>query len=124
MSGSFSGRILLEGLRLVGRHGLLPEETERSQPFEISLEIEGDLLPAAEEDELSETVDYGAVVEKVATVVATESFGLLEALAYRIARVVLEDERALGVTVKVTKLRPPVAADLSSASVLVHLSRY
>jgi dihydroneopterin aldolase len=124
VSESFSGRIVLEGLRCVGRHGLLQEETERAQPFEVSLEIEADLRQAAESDDLATTVDYGEVVSKVALVVSEESFGLLEALAYRIARVVLENEAASAVTVKVTKLRPPVAADLSSASVHLRLSAH
>ncbi len=58
-------RIEVLGLRVVARHGVLPEERERAQPFEIDLEIEADLSEAARHDDLSKTVDYGSVVEKV-----------------------------------------------------------
>ncbi len=112
-------RILLEALRIVGRHGALPEERERSQPFEVDLEIEADLEEAARRDAISATIDYGAVVREVVRIVEAESYELLEALAGRIAAAVLEQERAAGVSVTVRKLRPPVAADLSSAAVRI-----
>ena len=109
--------IEVTGLRVVGRHGVLPEERDRSQPFEIDLEIEADLRDAARHDDLSKTVDYGVVIEHVAELVANESFQLLEALADAIAARVLAEPRAEAVTVRVRKLRPPVAADLSSVAV-------
>jgi len=33
------GRIELRGLRLVGTHGVLAEEQERAQPFEVDLDL-------------------------------------------------------------------------------------
>lgn len=112
-------RIELTGLRLVARHGLLPEERERPQPFEIDLEIEADLRDAGVADDLAATIDYGKVVERVHDVVGSVSFGLIEALAEAIAAAVLGFERATAVTVRVRKLRPPVPADLSSAAVVI-----
>ena len=112
-------RIELRGLRVVGTHGVLPEERERAQPFELDLDVEVDLGPAAASDDVADTVDYGAVAEAAARVVATESFGLLEALAARVADVVLADGRVGAVTVGVRKLRPPVAVDLASAGVRI-----
>ncbi|MHB1987370.1 MAG: dihydroneopterin aldolase [Acidimicrobiales bacterium] len=110
-------RIEVTGLRVLGRHGVLPEERERSQPFEIDLEIEADLAMAASSDDLAVTVDYGAVVGQVTELVATRRFQLLEALAEAVAACVLAAPRALAVTVTVRKLRPPVAADLGSVAV-------
>lgn len=112
-------RIELRGLRVVGTHGVLPEERERAQPFELDLDVEVDLGPAAASDDVADTVDYGAVAEAAARVVATESFGLLEALAARVADVVLADGRVGAVTVGVRKLRPPVPVDLASAGVRI-----
>lgn len=112
-------RIELRGLRVVGTHGVLPEERERAQPFELDLDVEVDLGPAAASDDVADTVDYGALAEAAARVVATESFGLLEALAARVADVVLADGRVGAVTVGVRKLRPPVAVDLASAGVRI-----
>ena len=83
-------RIEVLGLRVVARHGVLPEERERAQPFEIDLKIEADLSEAARHDDLSKTVDYGSVVEKVTEIATTRSFELLEALASAIAASVLD----------------------------------
>ena len=133
-------RIQLRGVRVVGRHGLLPEEKERAQPFEVDLDLEVDLSRAAATDALGDTVDYGAVVDAVAAVVAGEHSDLLEHLAERIARAAMAaagsgpagpgpagpdqaGPAVEAVTVTVRKLRPPVAADLASAGVRIHRRR-
>lgn len=121
--GDLEGRILLSGLRVMGRHGVLPEEKERAQPFEVDLEIETDLAEAARSDDLAAALDYGKVATAVAGVVSGESFDLLEALAEAISRAVLADDRAGAVTVTVRKLRPPVPLDLASAAVSLRRSR-
>jgi dihydroneopterin aldolase len=112
-------RIELRGLRVQGVHGVLPEEQVRAQPFEVDLSVEADLRPAGRSDDLADTLDYGAMAESVAKVVAGEHFALLERLAERITEVVLTDERVTTVTVSVRKLRPPVPVDLSTAGVTI-----
>jgi dihydroneopterin aldolase len=114
-------RIELRGLRVVGTHGVLPEEHQRAQPFEVDLDIEADLRPAGESDALGDTIDYGAVTEAAAGVVAGDHAELLEHLAERIATAVLSvaGPRASAVTVSLRKLRPPVAVDLASAAVRI-----
>ena len=115
-------QIRLSGLRVVGTHGVLAEERERAQPFEVDLVLSVDLAAASVSDDLADTVDYGAVAAVVERIVREERFALLERLAGRIAEVVLAlDDRAriVGVQVTVTKLRPPVPVDLASAAVTV-----
>ena len=115
--------IELRGLRVMGMHGALAEEQARAQPFEVDLDVELDMTAAMGSDDVADTVDYGAIVDLAARVVATEHFNLLEALAGRIADAVLADGRVTRVTVVVRKLRPPVAADLATAGVRVTRSR-
>lgn len=114
-------RIVLRGLRLVGRHGVLPEERERAQPFEVDLEVEADLSVAGRSDDLAATIDYGALLAAAAAVVEDGHAELLEHLAQRIADAALETAgpaaRAVAVTVR--KLRPPVPYDLASAEVAI-----
>ncbi len=112
-------RIEVRGLRVLGTHGVLTEERERSQPFEVDLDIEADLGAAAKSDQLSDTVDYSDVVAMVTRLVATERFSLLEHLADSIAGALLADGQVSAVTVTVRKLRPSLAADLSSVGVTV-----
>lgn len=114
-------RIELRGIRAIGRHGALPDEQERAQPFTVDLDLIVDLRPAAESDELADTVDYGAVVQEVVDVVAGPSVKLIERLAERIANRVLavSGDRAVSVTVTLNKLRPPVPVDMASAGVRI-----
>jgi dihydroneopterin aldolase len=82
-------RIELRGLRALGIHGVLPEERERPQPFEVDIDLEVDLRRAGRSDDLADTVDYGAVAGAVAAAVAGPRLDLLESLAERIAGAVL-----------------------------------
>ena len=125
MPGAAADRIELRGLRVVGTHGVLVEEQERAQPFEVDLDLDVDLRPAGVSDSLADTVDYGSVVDVVAaTVSGTRSFALLEALAWRVADAVLDvDHRITGVTVVLRKLRPPLAVDIETVGVRVARAR-
>ena len=115
--------IELRGLRALGRHGCLPEEQERDQPFEVDLDVHLDLSPAGRSDDLADTLDYGAVVAAAAAVVVGPPSALLERVAERIADAVLADARVMTVTVAVRKLRPPVPADLTTAGVRITRAR-
>ena len=117
-------RISLRGLRAIGVHGVLPEERDRAQPFELDLDIDADLSAAGRSDRLDDTLDYGRLVELAAAVVTDESHRLLERVAARVAAVVLDaDERVQSVTVTVWKLRPPVPSDLDRAGVTITRTR-
>jgi dihydroneopterin aldolase len=120
-AGAPADRIELRGLRSVGTHGVLAEEQERAQPFEVDLDLAVDLRPAGASDVLADTVDYGAVAGVVAaTVSGPRSFALLEALAWHVADAVLDvDARITGVTVALRKLRPPLAVDIDTVGVRV-----
>jgi dihydroneopterin aldolase len=100
-------------------HGVLPEEQERPQPFEVDVELLVDVTDAGKSDALDDTVDYGAVCEAVSRIVSSEQYRLLERLATRIAEVCRADPRVVGVVVEVRKLHPPVRALLDHVAVRV-----
>jgi 7,8-dihydroneopterin aldolase/epimerase/oxygenase len=113
-------RILIRDLRVLGVHGVLPEERERAQPFAVDIVAWVDMAAAQRSDSLSDTVDYGALAQVAADVVAQRSFQLLEALAGRLAEALLvTDQRLEAVEVTVRKLQPPLALDLGSTGVCV-----
>ena len=114
-------RIELRRIRCVGTHGVLAEEQERAQPFEVDLDLAVDLHPAGDSDALEDTVDYGAVAHVVAsTVSGPRSFALLETLARQVADDVLAlDIRISSVTVALRKLRPPLAVDIETVGIRV-----
>ena len=102
---------------------MLPEEKERPQPFEVDLDLDMDLSRAADTDDLSDTVNYGAVAESVTAVITEGRFALLEAMAGRVADAVLEEPAVSGVIVTVRKLRPPVSTHLNSSGVRLERRR-
>jgi dihydroneopterin aldolase len=113
-------RIELRGLQLVGICGALPEERERPQPLEVDLDVEAALDLAGRTDELPDTIDYGALCDTVAAVVAGGAPQLLEHLAQAIADALLAaDGRITAVTVAVRKLRPPVPHALATSGVRI-----
>jgi dihydroneopterin aldolase len=118
-------RIEIRGLRLLGTHGVLPEERARPQPFEVDADLVVSMVDAGSSDDLADTVDYAAVVNRIDAVVGgAKSFLLLEALAAAAADEVLAaDSRVLAVTLSVRKLQPPLPADLSTVGVRITRSR-
>lgn len=106
--------IQLRGLRCMCLCGALPEEQDRRQPYEFDIDIVAD-FPATRSDRLEETIDYGALLDRIEAVTRNESFQLFERMAQRVAEAVLTDSRIDEVTVEVRKLRPPVTQDLASA---------
>ncbi|HWE56791.1 MAG TPA: dihydroneopterin aldolase [Acidimicrobiales bacterium] len=116
--------IQLRGIRAVGRHGVLDEEHQRAQPFEVDLDLAIDLTTAGRTDALADTVDYGAIAQLVVDQIGGEHAELLEHLADRIARATLDAGPAVtSVQVTLRKLRPPVPVDMASAGVTIRRVR-
>ncbi|MBS1837692.1 MAG: dihydroneopterin aldolase, partial [Actinobacteria bacterium] len=117
-------RIELRGLELVGVVGLLPEERTRAQPLVVDVDVEVDLTSAGLSDDLSDSVDYGAVCDRLAEVVESLRPQLLERLAAAMAAAVLDvDPSVVAVTVAVRKARPPVPHLLATSGVRIRRTR-
>ena len=115
--------IVLTGLTVFGRHGVYEHERQDGQEFTIDLVLRLSLARAAATDDVTDTVHYGELAEKVAAVVAGEPVDLIETLAERIAAVGLEDRRVQDVTVTVHKPHAPIALNFADVAVTVHRSR-
>ena len=112
--------IELRGLRLSAIVGVLPHEQAQAQPLELDLDIAVDMAGAGASDDLADTVDYGALCAVAEQVVVGGRFNLLEAMAERVAAVLLAaDPRIASVTVAVRKLRPPVPQPLATSGVRI-----
>ena len=122
--GPGGDRIEIRDLRVVGVHGVLPEERDRAQPFSLDIVAWLDMAEAQRSDALADTVDYGALAQTAADVVGQRSFQLLEALAGRLADALLiTDSRLEAVEVTVRKVRPPLALHVASTGVRVLRTR-
>jgi dihydroneopterin aldolase len=84
-------RIKLAGIKLFPRLGVTAEERSRPQLCEADLTIEDNFEGAAAQDSLDSSIDYSAVLSAVQETARTGEFSLLETLAYRIVRLVLQE---------------------------------
>lgn len=114
-----SDRIRLSGLRVRGHHGVLPAERRDGQDFVVDVALELDLRPAAASDDLAATVDYGALAERLAAVVAGAPVDLLETLAGRLAEVCLQSPLVRSAEVTVHKPQAPIGVRFGDVSVTV-----
>ncbi|MFL5779451.1 MAG: dihydroneopterin aldolase [Chloroflexota bacterium] len=113
-------RIVLQNIRLDGRHGWYQHELETPQPFEVDVELVMDLRPAALEDDLALSVDYGAVYDLVRRIVESTSYRLLEALAEAISHEILVGFPVSEVAVRVRKPAVQLGGPLDYAGVEIH----
>ena len=112
-------RIALTGLRVRGHHGVLPEERRDGQDFLVDVVLRLDLRAAAASDDVADTVHYGELAERLASVVSGEPVDLIETLAERLAAVCLEDDRVEQAEVTVHKPSAPIPLSFQDVSVTV-----
>jgi dihydroneopterin aldolase/2-amino-4-hydroxy-6-hydroxymethyldihydropteridine diphosphokinase len=115
-------RIELEGMTFTGRHGVRAAEREHPQEFTVDVDIESDLAGPASSDRIEDTVDYTQVRAVAQRVIEGKSAKLLETLAARIARGVLDLDGVSAVSVRVAK-RPPSMMPILSAAVHIRRTR-
>lgn len=101
-----------------GYHGLFEEEAKLGQKFEVDVEIYGNFRGLAHND-TPQAVDYPRVCKIVEQVVTGERFGLVEALADRIADVLQSELGLSKLLVRVRKPNPPVPVNFDGVEVEV-----
>jgi len=118
-----AGKISLDDMRFYAYHGVMEQERRVGGEYSVSLTVEADLTNAARTDDVADTINYAELYELVKREMAMPS-KLLEHVAARIGQRAIEaDERITAVTVKVTKLNPPMGGDSKGASVELKLTR-
>lgn len=109
----------IRNMTFYGYHGLFDEEATLGQQFEVDVDVFGDFRGWSKMRSHPAAVDYPRVCELVSQVVTEERFGLVEALADRIADV-LQAKLALGhFVVRVRKPNPPVPTQFDGVEVEV-----
>jgi len=99
--------------------GVCPREIALPQKILLNLEI-GISSVAAASDDLSDTVDYGQLLNRLREELAERRFNLLEALAEFVATLILKEFPALKVRVAVAK--PGLFRDVKRVSVVIERS--
>jgi dihydroneopterin aldolase len=104
----------LEGLEVLGRHGVLDEERREGQTFLYDVRLE--LAGAPPSDRVEDTVDYRDIADCVREVSDSRQFNLLETLAAAVADALAERFAVERVRVRVRKPSPPGVPAASAAA--------
>jgi dihydroneopterin aldolase len=116
-------RIALSGLKVRGYHGVYEHERRDGQDFVVDATLWLDSRPAAASDDLADTVDYGGLADRLATVVEGDPVNLIETLAARLCELCMADERVIAAEVTVHKPQAPIAREFADVAVTARRSR-
>ena len=115
--------IRLKNIRIFANHGCLTEEEKIGSDYIVNLEVSANLSKAAKTDELGDTVDYVHLQKIVREQMAIRS-KLLEQVGQRIIDTILDEiELVDAVSVRVSKINPPIGGDIAEVSVTMSSSR-
>lgn len=102
-------KIILKGIRFHGHHGVPEAERHVGGHYEIDATLGyRTLANPGKTDALADTVDYSEVVTRIIEIGTQQSFQLIEALAEKIATVILEQFAIDEIHLIVKKLHPPI----------------
>ena len=101
--------VRLVNMVFYAHHGVLKEEHTVGGKYEVDAELFFNFSDAALNDDITKTVDYGAVYKKIREALTLRKYFLIEAVAYEIANDLLQEFPILEkVCIRVRKRNPPV----------------
>jgi 7,8-dihydroneopterin aldolase/epimerase/oxygenase len=113
------GLIQIENMEFYSFHGHFKEERIVGNKFLVDLTIETDMKKPAASDNLKDAVNYQRVYEIVKAQMEMKSH-LLEHIAGRILdSIYAEMEGIEKITVKVSKMNPPMGGKIGSVSIVL-----
>lgn len=111
------GKVSLEGLEFFAYHGFYAEEQKTGNKYSVDIQVETSFDKAADEDELSGTVNYEELYEIVKTEMNKPS-KLLENIAKRILEAAFNQfPEVVSVEVSISKYNPPIGGICRKAKV-------
>jgi len=113
------GLIQIENMEFYSFHGHFKEERIVGNKFLVDLTIETDMTAPALSDNLKDAVNYQRAYEIVKSQMERKSY-LLEHIAGRILDAIYSEmEGIIKITIKVSKLNPPMGGKIGSVSVVM-----
>ena len=117
-----SSKIYLRNVRFHAFHGVLQQEGIVGNDYLVNLVLDYDFSSALKTDDLQGTLNYAEVYQKVREEMAVPS-KLLEHVAGRIAHRLFSDFPEIQkLQLSITKVNPPMGADIDGAGVEVVLT--
>jgi 7,8-dihydroneopterin aldolase/epimerase/oxygenase len=113
------GIIALEGIEFFAYHGFYSEEQKVGNKYSVDIEVESNIEQAADNDNLSDTVNY-ELLYKIAKKEMKKPGKLLEHVANRIIEQIFTSYPGVDkVKVAVSKFNPPIGGICNKAKVTI-----
>lgn len=118
-------KIFIEDLKIFANHGVLDFEKLEGQNFYISACLYTDIQKAGLSDDLSDTVNYAAVCDKIAEFTKDNSFDLIETLAEKLSIYLLNEYKTVNrIDITVKKPEAPIEHTFGNVSVSITRKRH
>lgn len=112
------GKIIIEEMEFYAFHGHYQEEQIVGNRFLVDLEIEADLVPAADSDQLTDAVNYQMAYQLIKKEMRRTKSNLLENIGKRILDALYNElDGITKATVKIRKMHPPMGGSIMSVGV-------
>ena len=112
------GKIVIEEMEFYAFHGHYAEEQIVGNRFLVDLELECDLEPAAESDQLEDAVNYQHAYQLIKKEMRQKKSNLLENIAKRILDALFSEMEGIQkATIRVRKMHPPMGGPIRSVGV-------
>ncbi len=111
-------KIFIDRLEVFANHGVYPAENELGQKFMVSAVLYVDVRQAGRTDDLSQSIDYGAVCHEIDAFMRKHTYKLIEAAAEGVAQHILASyPTIIAVRLKLEKPWAPIGLPLSNVGV-------
>jgi dihydroneopterin aldolase len=114
-------KIFLNDLKIDAIIGIYDWERQTRQTLTFDLEMDWDIKPAAASDDISKTLDYGAVAQTIVGFVKASEYQLIETLAEDLCALLLQ-EFAIP-RIKLTLSKPVALHGQNTARIVIERSR-
>jgi dihydroneopterin aldolase len=112
-----SEKIVIERLEFQGRCGISADEQRRPQPMAVDLELDCETTSAASSGDLSDTVDYSKVADRIVEMAGREACTLLETLGEKMLSMVVAEFPVSRARIWLRKLAPPMTHRTGSVGI-------
>jgi dihydroneopterin aldolase len=114
-------KIFLNDLKIDTIIGIYDWERQTQQTLSFDLEMDWDIKPAAETDDINKTLDYGAVAQRIVGFVKASEYLLIETLAEDLCAMLLEEFSIP--RIKLTLSKPVALHGQNTARIVIERSR-
>jgi len=89
MSKSMLGTLELRDLHVRCIVGIFPHERQNEQDVYLDIEMDFDFAPAAQSEDINQTIDYTAVASSLTNLIVEQKFQLIETMSEKCAQLLL-----------------------------------